>query len=195
MALFLGGKDNTPRKEYPRIGVGQHPARVVQVVDLGLQPKMDWNTKVETDRYQVLFTFEFPLKMIDVDGVQKPRWFSKTYLASSNDQSNLYQVVSSINPVFDFETDSLSSLLGEGCMVQIGTTATGKDKIVSVNPLIEGYDIPDLVNEPLSFDLSEPDLDVFKKLQKWVQRIIVNSKSYKTSALSVLVKEDGYTVD
>ena len=179
MSLILA-EVQSAKKDYGRVDDGTYFGRVVSVVDLGIQPQTDWQTKEPTDsKPRVMITWELPSERIEIeqeDGttVSKPRWIGKEYTLSTFDQSNLMKLLSAIAP----NATSLDELLNVPGMVQVGSTATGNAKIVSVMPAPKGMAVPELENETLHFDFTHPDLELFSKLPQWMQTKIKEADNY-----------------
>ena len=189
---------NSGKKVMPNIGNGMYPARVVQILDFGVQrvEDIDGNIKILP---RVWVTFEFPTKRIEVeeDGkkVDKPRWLGKEYTHSDNEKSNMYKLVTNLKPDFNFEVNTLVDILGLPGMVQVGTTSGEKDKVVSVSPPVEGMEIPELYNPTVSFDMSDPNMDVFLGLPVWMKRKVLESEDYPGSVLQHMLDEVGFTLE
>ncbi len=195
MSLVLG-KSQGNKAQVPDIKNGQYPARLVQIVDIGIQEQIDWQTKEAKDpKPRVLLTFELPTQRVETDEGNKPRWMSKEFTLSGHEQAALPKVIANINPIFDIEKESLSSLLEMQCMVAIGHTVTGNPKIVGINPIIEGFEVPELENDTTAFDFSDPDLEVFKALPKWIQKKVMEALNYEGSDLSIMIDADGYSLE
>lgn len=156
----------------PILSPGSYPARLVQIVDLGMQPgtSMYPEPKLKMEmRFELLDEF-----MADEDGKElenKPRWFSYelTYNADGymGDRSNIYKVFDALGG-FD---KPLPDLLGTPCNVAIAKGLkqdgkTEKNKITGVSAMREkdAEKASPLQNETTYFSLMEPDMEVWKTL-------------------------------
>jgi len=167
---------------FGRIGEGTFPARIVQVIDLGLQEN---EYKGETSIKEMLWvTFELPTEQIVVDGAEKPRWLSSQFTKSTNEKSNLYRVVMAAHP----EADTWKDLLGKPLLIEVGTTSGGKDKWTGATPLPKGMGVAELSNPPRYFDIEKPDLDLLNSLPDFLRDMITGSESFNKDG--ALVEKD-----
>lgn len=150
---------------------GTYPARLVQVVDLGVQEVQDYETKKNKLQNRVYFTYELPDETITINGVERPQWISKDYNVSYFESSDLTKVISVLNP----EADTLFDLLGHPCMLEVGHTSGGKAKVTNISHVPKRMEVGSLDNPTLALDLSEFDLTVFNKLPEWLRKKISNS--------------------
>lgn len=163
-----------------RLEDGNHLARIVSVIDLGLQAQTDWQTKEATDPKKiVMITFETPTELItykDKEGneVTKPRWISKDYNLSMHEMAALRKLVDAIKP----DIKSLDELLNVPCMINIGSTVTGNAKIVGVSKPMKGMEIGELYGDAFHFDFSHPNMELFNGLLKWQQNKIKDALDY-----------------
>lgn len=172
-----------------------YPARVAQVLDLGLQPQRPYKGEEKPPKHEIMLTYELTdAFMVDEDGEDipdKPRWISETM------------------PIFSLEADRAKStkrymaidgkqkhagdfakLVGMGCSVLVTTYQKDgkvKNAVGDVSPLMRGMVIPELINAPKTFDLDEPDLEVFRSLPEWLQEKIKSNLEFKGSALEALL--------
>lgn len=161
---------------------GVHMARVVQIIDLGQQIKTHWKTgEVETyddgntilqDRCQV--AFELPNAKVLSKGTERPSWVFKEYTVSTHEKAGLTELITAVNPA----TEGLKPLLAGPCMVTIGKTSGGNDKIMSVVGVPQGMSVPELDNPCTYFDMDDWDDQVFGGLPKWIQEKIQNAENY-----------------
>ena len=172
-----------------RIKDGTFVARLVQVIELGLQEQIDYTTK-ESNGYKprVMLTFEFPTERIDVDGESRPRWLGREFTLSNHEMATLPGIVKSL-AAGSGETN-LAKLLGAPCMIEVGSTNTGKAKILNVIPVPEGMPIGELENPPVAFDLDNPELDVFNKFPQWIKDKIMSNADFKGSPLEALLGDE-----
>ena len=167
-----------------RVEDGTYAARIVQVVDLGVQ-KGEYKGE-ETIKPEVMITFEFPTETLTIDGEEKPRWLSKQFTVSMNEKSALYALVQA----FDIDGKATrrgskpEGLLGLAGMVTVGSTASGNAKVAGVSRLMKGLTVPELFNDPIYFDLdstSDANNDSFQKLPQWLQEKIQTAMNFDSS--------------
>lgn len=166
--------------DFGRLEDGTYLARIVSVVDFGLQPQTDWKTKEPTDpKKRIMITFETPDEFItyeDKEGneVSRPRWISKEYTLSMHEKSALFKLVTTIAP----DANSLVELLNVPCMISVGSTDGGNAKITGVNKPMKGAAVGELQNETFHFDFDSPNMDLFNKLPAWQQTKIKEANNY-----------------
>ena len=164
-----------------RVEDGTYPARIVQIVDLGIQ-KNEWQGE-EKLVDQVMITFEFPTETVEIEGEQKPRWLSKQYTKSMNEKAALYKLVEAVDP--DGKTSSKGKhprkLLGLPCMVTVGSTVSGNAKIVDTSRLMKGLAVDDLYNPAVYFDLASTDKTIFDTFPDWLQNKIKEAVNFETT--------------
>jgi len=202
------------KQDNGRIPDGSFPARIVQIIDLGEQHNTAWINGQSVPQYyveagdgtavkgddgfakktsevtgmpviqpQVQVTYEFPTETINIKGEDLPRWQSKDYTVTS--KGALFKLVQALKP----GAESISAVLGEACLVQIGSTSGGKAKVVSVGPMVAGMDVAQPSKAPVVFDFDEPDQDIFSSLHDWVQEKIKSATNFSGSRLEQLVSD------
>lgn len=176
---------------FGRVEEGTHMARIIQVVDFGVQPQTDWKTGEATkSQPKVMITWEFPTSRMEIekDGVttEYPRWLGKEYTASNSEMASLMKLIKAIKP----DLVSLDELLNMPCMVQVGTTSGGNAKVSGVMPAPGGVEVPALEAESSMFDFGDPTEDAFKSIKPWQQKKIIEAENYTGFADSWLPQED-----
>ena len=186
---------------------GSFPARIVQVVFLGVQEQRAYQGQIKPDIDQVRVTYELSHEfMKDEDGnvqADKPRWYSETFafhnadsdLATSTKRYKAYcpSVTSPADHVWG------DNLLGTAVQVILKSREATQGKhagktftdIKGVTPAanMPGYTQPDLVNPAVFFDPADEnlDLEVYNSLPDWLQEVIKGAKDYNSSALAGLL--------
>lgn len=184
------------RVEQPVLEAGVYPARVVQIIDLGLQPqsaqnKMKYGEKAPTNEISVTYELVDSF-MIDEEGNEledKPRWISEIFSIYSleADMAKSTKRYKALDPEEVFEGD-FSKLLGTPCNVTIVINKKG-DKVYTNIGNVGGMrprdaaKCPELVNDSRFFDLDEPSLEIFNGLPKWIQEKIASNLEFKGSKL------------
>ena len=83
MSFKVPEPKSSKKKDYGRIGECTVPARVAQIIGLGVHENINFvtgevmkndNGEPQPPTNKVLITYELPTKTIDVDGEQKPLW-------------------------------------------------------------------------------------------------------------------------
>jgi hypothetical protein len=170
-----------------------YPARLVQVVDLGVQPR-SYKGEEKDPQPMILLTYELVGEfLVDESGEPdpgKPRWVSESFplygLKAEKAKSNQRLAVLDPQGVVG---GNFAKLLGTPCMINIVQQAGKKDptaiyaKIdaLAVMRAKDRIGLADLVNEPRVLDLDEPNKAVFDELPEWVQEKIRTSIEFKGS--------------
>lgn len=193
-------KSNTPDLE-----PGPYKSRLVQVIDLGLQPQPDYEGKPKDPAQQILLTYELADEfMLDENGQElkdKPRWVSETitlkHITSEKAKSTLRYKV--LDPALTHGGD-FAAVLGTPVMVTVvQNPGKGKNagrtfpKVAGIAPLRQkdAAAVPALVNAPSVFDLDNPDIEVFERTPKWVKDLILSNLNFKGSKLETILGTGG----
>lgn len=185
---------SAPKPQRELITAGQQRARLVQVIDLGLQNQRPYKGEEKPPAYELYLTFEFPDERIEIDGVSRPKWKSKRMKLSSHEKSTCFNWYNKMDPTGKAKGE-WGHLLGDGIGALIVHDAgqgknAGKtfDNIGDLIPLMKGVEVPPLENDPALFDLVNPDATVWDKLPEWLQNIIKENLEYDNSRLQSLVE-------
>lgn len=181
---FNSSKKKSSSGKNGRVEDGTYMARIVQVVDLGVQ-KGEYKGE-EYIRPEVMITFEFPTETLTIEGEEKPRWLSRQYTVSMNEKSALYSLVNAADPdgKATKKGSNAKGLLSLPVMVTVGSTATGNAKVVGVSRMMKGMSIPELYNDPVFFELDSNDTankQAFEGLPDWLKEKIQTSMNFSTS--------------
>lgn len=179
-----------PSKQRQLITAGQHMARIVQVIDFGLQKQLPYQGQEKGPAYKMLITFEFPNERIDINGESRPMWESYEMKLSSHEKSTCYKWYQQLDPSNEHRGD-WSKLIGKECAVLIihDTRTKGKHagktfaKIAGVMPLMAGTNVPPLENDTTLFTLDSPDLEVFNAMPEWMLNRIKENLEFDNSKL------------
>lgn len=192
-----GGGDRVPQEN---IEVGAYPARVVRILDLGMQAGQEYppgSGQHKPSANKVDFTYELlDCFMKDKDGnydESKPRWISEDFPLHRPDAdlAKSTKRAKAIDPSNSVDYD-LTKMLGMTCMVTVGhKVSKGKtyDKVLDVAPMRASLadKAPALKNEPILFTLDNPDMEVFNKLPPFMQDRIKGNLEFKGSKLEQLL--------
>lgn len=175
------------------IAVGNYPARVAQVLDLGLQARRPYQGKEKGPVNMLWVTYELVTEfMKDADGKEledKPRWISEQMNLFSLDQENAISTkrISGIDAAGELGGD-WARVLGMACTVQVVHSKDGKyANIGAVSPEMKGMTTPDLVNEARLFDMDDPDMEVFNGLPEFLQKKMTGNLEFKGSVLEIAI--------
>lgn len=187
----------TPQAE---LEIGNYFCRIAQVIDTGLHHKDAWDDKAgkyvkdltKAPVNMLMVTYEFTTEfMKDEQGndvEDKPRWLSETFplLPLKSDLATSTKRYKAIDPKEEKKGD-WAQLGNYPCTVTIAHKKSGKAKIGNVAPPMKGMPVPELKNPVKIFDLSEPDMEVFRSLPEWLQERIKENLEYEGSALQQLL--------
>jgi len=192
---------------------GSFPARIVQVVFLGVQEQRAYQGVAKPPVDQIRITYELSHEfMMDENGepvADKPRWESEQIafhsasvdLATSTKRFKTYRPDA---PVTDYNWDD--SLLGTAVQVTLASRDVTQGKhagktftdIKGVTPAAQmpGYVQPELVNPAVFFDPQDENVSVeaFNGLPDFMQDIIKGSLDYADSDLCATLAGGGAPV-
>lgn len=182
----------------PVLDEGGYPARLVQVIDLGLQPQRPYQGQEKPPAYELQTVYESSDEfMPDEDGnpdETKPRWFWENFALHNlkSDRATSTKRYMALDPNLEHDGD-WAALIGNPVIVGL-TRTKGKDGneynnigATSTMRAKEASKLPDLVNPPVVFDLSDPDLDVFNSLPDRIQEKIKSNLEFAGSPLEKLL--------
>ncbi len=186
----------------PNMEPGTYPARLVQIISLGIQKERPYKGEEKPPRLHIYTTYEFLDEfMKDEDGKdipEKPRWLSEEipFMSLKADKAKSTLRYLALDPEQQYDGD-WSQLAGTPAMVTVINEEDKRpdvdrtyDKIAAVSTMRpkEAAKAPALVNEPKVFDFDEPDLEVFNALPDWLQDKIKDAVNYDGSKLQKLLK-------
>lgn len=191
----MAGGNKGPAQE--PIDAGTYPARVVQVLDLGVQPQPDFKGQPKAPAHEIMLTYEFLDEFCKdengEDDEEKPRWLSETFPLRNLE----VELAKSTKRYYALDPDEalggdFTLLVNTPCMVTV-VQNPGKGKnagkvfnnisgISAMRPK-EAAKAEELKNPPKVFVLDEPDLSIFKSLPQWLQEKIQSNLNFKGSPL------------
>lgn len=186
---------------------GTYPARLCQLIDLGLQPQDPYNGQEKGPVPMIYTTYEFLDEfLVDEDGnpdESKPRWLSEKlpFYNLGKDKARSTHRYKALDPSIVNEGDWVK-VVSAPVMVTVVTQVTksgpnaGKpyNKIGGTTAMRakDAAKAPPLVHEPKVFSLDDPDVNVFLSLPDWLQELIKGNLEYKGSLLEkALQKQTG----
>lgn len=178
----------------PALEPGTYPARLVGVLDLGLQPQRPYKGQEKPPAHMLNLTYELADEFLPgedgEDDESKPRWVSEELPFYGLDVDKAYstQRYLSMDPEEELEGD-WEQLVGRPLMVTV-VNNTGKNDIVYENVAgtskmtsKKASKAPELVNEPRVFTLDDPDMEVFNGLPDFLKEKIKGNLEFKGSDL------------
>jgi len=155
-------------KKFPAISPGTYPARIAQIIDLGVQEDTYEGETKENPKLWV--TFELPTETINIDGEDKPRWISREFTKSTSERALLTKLIMVVNE----DAESLDDLLGKALFLETGLTSGGNAKCTGYAKPMKGFTVPELSKEAELFDLDNPNQAVYDKLPDFLKEKIDN---------------------
>jgi len=206
MALNFAEKSGGAKKDFGRVEDGAYPARIVQIIDFGLQYETDWKTgdvKTYDDgnpmiKHKVWINFELPDETIEIDGVAKPRWYGKEYTVSAHEKSAMHALLKAVDGKGTATNSgrNVQGLLGLPAMLTIGSTSSGKAKVSAVSAVPKGMQVGALTNDEAFLDLDSDNVEAFFGLPAWMRKRIEEGIDFTTTKLAkVLAKGEVPTKD
>ena len=177
-----------------------YPARVVQVIDLGLQPQRAYKGEEKPPAHTIRMTYELSHEFMPNDAgepdVTKPRWISEEFpfYSLEADRATSTKRYKAIDPSTSVGGE-FTELPAMPCQVMITKSPDNKNEgcfknyvgDVSSAATMPGYVQPELVNPTTVFTLDEPNMEVYAKLPPWLQEKIKSNLEYAGSPLAVLL--------
>lgn len=181
---------------------GSYPARLVQVIDLGLQKQRPYKGEDKKPAYELMVTYELVDEfMKDEDGedlIDKPRWLSETFpfFSLDADRAKSTQRYYALDPE-EKEEGNWAELLETPCMVNvIQNQGSGKNagkvfnnvaSITTMRPK-EANRLAPLVNPTKYLDLDSEDVETFLSLPQFVQDKIKEGLEFEGTLLARTLK-------
>lgn len=201
-ANSTGNKGVSIGAAQPVIDVGNYPARIAQIIDMGLQAQRPYQGKEKPPANEVMITYELvDCFMVDADGNEKedsPRWISETLPLYSIDQEKAKstQRYYAADPDGMFGGD-FSKIIDATVNVAIGHNKKADKTYANVIGLStmrskDAAKCPALKHPPKVFDLDAPDMEVFGSLPQWVQDKIKGNLKFKGSPLEKALNGEAF---
>lgn len=197
MAFIIANKveSNSGPRVLPKAGTV--PARLLSIVDLGVQSRKPWKGQPRSPVRQLVATFELPNDKMDYKGKLVPQRISTANMTLSNDpKSALYKFMQSIDPTGKNGGD-LARYPGMPVLLTIvHTKVQGTDgektyaNITGMMPAPEGFPIEDLHDKPFLFDFDEPKEDQLKMMPPFLRKNIAKAVNYSGSKVEKVMPAD-----
>ena len=192
-AANVKGNANKQYAPQPDIEDGNYPARLVQVIDLGLQAQRPYLGEPKPPAHEVLFTFELvDCFMLDEEGndiEDKPRWVSFTIPLRhiDNEKAKSTKLAKAIDPTNELGGD-FAKMIGMPLNVTIGLTKKGDKTYTNILGTAamrprDAQKCPELKNPSKLFDLDDPNMEVFNSLPEWMREKIKGNLNFQHSKL------------
>lgn len=197
MGLKAPTTNNTNRIEQEPIEPGTYQARIVQIIDLGVQPQREFKGQAKPPAQEILVTYELLDEfMKDENGEEmtdKPRWVSERFALRSIN-SDLAKSTKRYKALTDDPSGDFTLLINVPCMVTI-TQSLGKNgktynNVASVSKMRakDAEKAPPLLNSQVIFSIDEPDN--WNDVAEWIQKIIKGNIHYEGSKLKDFIENN-----
>ena len=184
-------KNDFPPQPEPEAGT--YPARVVQILDLGLQPQRAYKGEAKKPANEVILTYEFvDTFMVDENGddiEDKPRWYSESlpWFGADADRAKSAKRYHAFDPDNAYDGD-LAQCIDTPVNVTIVLNKVGEKTYVNIAEVTsmrarDAAKCPELKNPAKVFDIDDPDMEIFKQLPEWIQNKMKENLNYAGSAL------------
>ena len=165
---------------------GAYPARIVRIVDLGVQKRKPYKGKEKAPAPHILLTYEILDEFcLDEEGEElkdKPRWVTERFplFGLGADGATSTKRYKAIDPKEEFGGD-FSKLLGKPLLLTVVNNPGSGDNKGKVYNNVGGVSLmrkkdeegaAPLVNDSVLFDLDDPDKEVWDKLEDWLKDLI-----------------------
>lgn len=192
--MALGARKSESKVDNPVPGT--YMARLVGIVDLGHQPGYQGKGYDIEPSYQLRLSYELPGSRTKED---RPHWVHENVKNSDffdkkkGLSSKLMKRVYALDPSGTKSDNgkNLVSLIGVPCMVEVALNEGGYPKIMNVTGAPAGIPVPELENDPILFDMADPDMEVFRRLPEFIRNMMKENLDYAGSALEIKVLEMG----
>lgn len=188
-----------PRVEQPNLEPGTYPARLVQIIDFGVQAQRPYKGEAKAPVQMVSLTYELVDSfLLDEEGKEredKPRWITEEFPLHSlkADRAKSTLRYNALDPQGAFGGD-FSLCLEVPINVTIvnnkGNDGRVFDNVASIAAMRpkDAARLQPLKNEPRFFDLDNPDAEIFNGFPQWIQDKIKGNLNYKGSKLEALLE-------
>ena len=198
----MAGGNNKKFAEQEVLDAGTYPARVVSIIDLGLQPQRPYQGQEKAPVQEIKITYELLDEfMLDEDGEEiedKPRWVSEDvpFHNLEVDLAKSTKRYKALDPDMELDGD-FTKLLTLPCLVTLNVTdGKGKNKGRQFNNVTtisqmrakDARKAVPLVNAAKFFSCSDPDLEIFNSLPEFQQNKIKENLEFNGSILQTLLK-------
>lgn len=197
MSLTATAKSSTVSTPAPS---GNHVARCVRVIDLGLQTSTgQFGTKIQ---HKIMLTWELPteLHVFKEENGPEPFMVSSEYTLGLNEKANLRKDLESWRgrPFTADELDgfNVDKLLGVPCLLNVvHKVAANKNvyaNVKGITPLPKGFACPPVINPIVKYEIEMGQNDIFQKLPEWIRNKILACEDWKPKAAANETRADDY---
>ncbi len=185
----------------PLLDVGSYPARLVQIIDLGVQKQRPWQGQEKPPARMINLTYElldeFMLDEDEQEDTSRPRWLSERFVLHNLEADKAKSTLryNALDPAGVYEGDFMKCL-GIPVNITVVHNPNPKDKeypyqnVGGITPMREKDAIkaPALVNGTVIFDLEEADIEKFLKLPQFIQKMIRENLEFPGSLMEKMIE-------
>ena len=193
---FAARKPDTKASEQPQAGT--HVARLVAITDLGHQPGFVYDGKKIESAWKLEFTYEL-INHFMADG--RPFVISEDLtnkdwedIKSGRASTLVMRAKSLLNENYRSGVEDITTLLTAPCMVTVTPNEKGYAKIkgqAAVGSVPFGMDVKELHNTPVTFQMDNPDMDLWSAMPEFKQNKIMAALNFNETELFKIVALDG----
>ena len=198
--MSLNAKNYKTESKFPKpepLSAGAYPARVVQILGLGLQKQNPFKGVEKPPKFQLMVVYELLDEfMLDEEGNEdttKPRWIREDFPMNGldSDLATSTKRYTALDPEMKHEGD-WAQLGGTACTVTLVRSAPSKkdgtiyNNVGSVSSMRQkdADKAPELVNPVTIFDYSSNDTTTFLSMPDWIQAKVKEALDFDGSPLA-----------
>lgn len=188
--MGLSAKSTGKGQDQPQAGLKS--GRLVGLVDLGHQPGYVYQGEDIQSKYKIRFTYELVTSMTEDN---RPHWVHEDVNVSNYEgkgiTSTMMKRVRALDPTMAISNNgkNLKALIGSPCMVEVTINEGGWARVSGVSGVPEDYPVAQLANDPLLFNMEEPDFAQWDRLPEFIQKRITEALDYSESGLESKIND------
>lgn len=200
MSLDLNDVKSAGKKfDRPLPKAGVQPARIAQVIDLGVQARPAFKGKEKSPVQQVFVNLELVTDEFEIEGKKvKHRLAPKNFNIVSRTSemygnSAIAGFLSSVDPA-DTCKGKLTDLVDKPCLATVvhvdGMGKHAGKKFANIKSVMqppEGYPVPALSEAPTTFSFDNPTPESWNAIPGFIQEKIKSALNYKGSKVEAMV--------
>jgi len=199
LKLDFSNDSNGKRAEYVLPKAGARPARLMTIIDIGVQKQDPYQGKAKKPAQQVILGFDL---VDDLDGDGKPvsittGWYPLNVSVDwktkhLHEKSKLFSIVKALDVTGKKFKGDLNNLVGLPCIVNVKLVERTKDGETTTYanmdgcgpvPDIEGFTVGKSPNDPFVFDFDNPSPEAWISLQDRLKVKVRESINYADSSV------------
>lgn len=158
------------------IADGTYLARIVHIIDMGLQGSLNITTNLEEFKRIIKITFEV------LDEEETPTLLSKDYTAVMSSASHLYALCRALQPNNEKDYYNVAELINSGCIIAVENKTSKQNKtytnVNSVTAPVGSMELPKARSNQIVYDIEEGERIDSLELPDWTVKKIKDSPSY-----------------